>query len=292
MTSGLSQEQLTFLARAYPPWPAARSLLQQAGFGSRLEFVHQSAVGDPIAFWYQFNADLEEGAFPDAAERIRVVVHRKYRANPLWLPGGHATPRRPRPDVWYPLFIGASPTGAAPIRADEELLEITNAMDRPPWSRTAAQAADLSLVRALQPHILHLCCHCRDSTLIFNDASGAPFDLHAEDEAAALKRYADDGGPRLHGIVVNACTSDETARILSPHADVVIAHRDELRDGDGIAFAGAFYKLLVGDSRPTLDVAARTAARELVRARKVHDTLADGLVVYVDGVQVTDVRGH
>jgi hypothetical protein len=272
MTDGLTHAEITELARLFPPGrPMTIALLKDAGLDPSLLPVN---AANALEFWLAVNSEILGGTIQDGRRRVIAGAAARYPYNKV-LTAAAPAPRRL-------LFVGASPTRLAPIRADRELRRIRQAAG-PLTVRDcpAATVTDLNMIRTERPDILHIASHGRGPGLVFDDGAGGSHTVHAKAIAEALATYRQELNLRLHGIVLNACTSEQAGELLLPHADVVLAHRDELEDDDGIAFAGALYQAL--PDSPGLAAAARIAVRELVRDNPRHRRLTTGLVIFEGG---------
>jgi hypothetical protein len=280
MGDRLTDDELNFLADRFPPGPKATLLLKHAGFAAaNLPSAAGLTAGE---FWFLINDEIEADAIEYGRERILTAAGRSYRASRIAIP--------PPPKVWRVLFVGASPRGTSQIRADQELRAIREAPVEVRYC-AGATVADLAQVRTARPHILHLACHGQGATLLFEDGIGEPFTLHAQDQAETLRMYHQQAIVRLHGVVLNACTSVKAASLLSRQAEVVVAHRDELSNDAAVEFARAMYRVLTDGRWPDrvqLAAAPQLAAQELVKEARVDRSLLDGLVVFDRGRMAFD----
>jgi CHAT domain/Effector-associated domain 1 len=271
MTEPLTDEEVAELATLLPPGkPSTIKVLTRAGFTANQ--LPTLMTGDTATdYWDLINKKIIEGVIEDGRRRVIAAAMGPYPYNPVLLAAGIA-------HTWRILFMGASPDGLRPVRAGNELRLIRQA-DQTIHVRDvpAATATDLRTIRRERPDVLHLACHGRGEQLVFEDGAGGGQTVHAAEIAETLRVYADELGVRLRGIVLNACRSEPAAELLCPYAETVVAHRDELADDHGIAFAGALYLALPG--APTLAAAARIAVRELVLDDPRRRPLEDGLVI-------------
>lgn len=275
MTERLTDRELAELAKMLPPGrPTTMDVLVRAGFDETL-LPAPSSVTNSFEYWRMINTEVAAGTVENGRRRIIEAALHRYPHNPVLVASRG-------PSRWRVLFIGTSPTGVGALRADRELRQVRAAgavvdvHDYP-----AATVADLNRIRTERPDILHLACHGRGPLLVFDDGQGAARTVHTAEIAATLGVYRQEIGVRLRGIVLNACRSEEAAELLRPYADVVIAHREELDDADGVAFGGALYQAL--PDAGGLAAAARIAASELVRDNPARRRLASGLVVLEGG---------
>jgi len=273
VTEGFTDVELAELARLFPSGrPTTIAMLIKAGFD---ETLLPSNAANAREYWLEVNREILNGAVADGRRRVIAAALTWYAHNKVLRAAVG-------PSGWRVLFVGSSPPGLATIRADRELRRIRQAggqitvRDCP-----AATVTDLNLIRTERPDILHIACHGKGPSLVFSDDADGVRAVHAKAIGDTLTVYHRELGVRLRGIVLNACTSGEAAELLRPHADVVIAHRDDLDDEDGIAFAEALYRVLPDASG--LAPAARIAAQELVRDQPTRRRLATGLVILGDG---------
>lgn len=274
MTERLTEQEVAELARLFPPGPATTALLGRAGFDvTKLPSTGQSAYD----YWSLINVSIEDGAFGDGRRRVLALARGRFPYNRVLLEAG-------APEVWRVLFVGASPLDRATLRADLELRRVREAGGPVDLHYLpAATVTDLSQVRVRRPDLLHLACHGQGPLLVFDDGAGGAHTVHAADLAQTFQTYEQELGVRLRGIVLNACDSAAAAQILHRCADVVVAHREDLPDDDGIAFAGAFYRALAGVT--DLAAAARIAVTELVTADPARRSIAEHLVVLEGGAR-------
>jgi hypothetical protein len=271
MTEPLTDEEVAELAELFPPGkPSTIRVLTRAGF--KANQLPTLTTGDSATdYWDLINGKIAKGTVEDGRRRVIAAALEPYPYNQVLLAAGIA-------HTWRVLFMGASPDGLRPIRAGSELRLIRQA-DQTIHVRDvpAPAVTDLRTIRLERPDVLHLACHGCGEQLVFEDGAGGRQTVHAAQVAETLRVYSDELGVRLRGIVLNACRSEPAAELLRPHAEIVVAHRDELLDGHGIAFAGALYLALPG--APTLAAAARIAVRELVLDDPRRRPLEDGLVI-------------
>ncbi len=274
MAGRLTETEMAELARLFPPGPATTSMFTRAGFDvTLLPSAHQSAFD----YWSLVNTAIADGAFADGRRRVLAAARARYPYNPVLFAADVQPAPGGLPSV---LLVGASPLGGDTVRADRELRQIRE-VGNPAVVEVeyvpAATAADLSKIRAVRPDLLHLSCHGQGAVLLFDDGAGGRQAVHAADIAITLRSYEVELGIRLRGIILNACDSTEAAQILSPYADVVVAHGSDIADDDAVAFTGALYRALL--STADLAAAARIGSAEMVAADPARRAVADSLVI-------------
>ncbi|MEV4515514.1 CHAT domain-containing protein [Dactylosporangium sp. NPDC049525] len=264
----LSDDELSALARLLAPDRRLTAMvLRDAGFSAELL---PSGARTSLEYWSVVNDLIVDGLLADGRARLLAAVATHFPHHPVLRPD--------RPAAWRVLFLGASPRGLAGLRPDRELRELLALPGLEVTYRPAAAATDLAAVRTARPHVLHLACHGHGPRLTFEDPGGEPQSVHAADLAETLALYAAGTGARLRGIVLSCCTGGEAAALLAPHADEVIAHRDDLDDNHAVRFSQALYRTL--PETGSLVQAARLAAADLVLADPALRPLRDGLTLH------------
>lgn len=182
------------------------------------------------------------------------------------------------------LFVGASPfdIGLERLRADREFRAIS-AVAQPGRltvaNRTAATVDDIAAVLDERPDVLHLSCHSKGDTLLFEDPHGEPHPVPVDSLVARIRAYREFGGLTLGGLVLSACRSDHFADRFAGIVDTVVAWRGDLDDECAILFAKALYRAMGRDSAPALGDAARMAVVEVPDSDSHCRSLADQLMV-------------
>ncbi len=290
-TSGrLTEAELTALARAFPPGPAARAVLSSAGFpGEHLP----SAFGvTSTEFWAQVAAAVEDGVLADGRRELLAAAARRFPANPVFLadrafpadpvlPAAGAGVRAPESAPVAVLFVGASPVGARRLRTDREakaVLRAAGGEGRRVEICPAAEVTDLRRLLDLRPDILHLACHGDGENLVFEDGFGEQATVPAAEVARTLLLYRERAGVRLRALLLGSCHSERAAALFRGAADTVIAHTGPLDDQCAIAFAEWFYREL-GRTPDRIADAAVIAARHTTLTDPLCAGLEDGLVV-------------
>lgn len=287
---GLSDEEITALAAAFPPGPAATPVLAMAGFPPAQQ---PAAVGlNGYQFWSLISRDVANGIIEDGRRRLLAAALRQRPYNRVFRrAAGQRPPRTSASRGRYRVMvIGAGlaepPPAGAPdrpvlaIRADRESRLIQQAQSLGHVTvdvRLAATVDDLAMDPAEPPDILHLICHGDGSSLLFADAFGDPRRVPAADVADLLAAYRRHAGVRLAGIVLNACSSAPIADLFTPLADTVVAHRGAIDDECAQMFAHRLYRTL-RDVPDLADAAALAAAHLAADGSGCHG-IRDGLVL-------------
>lgn len=166
------------------------------------------------------------------------------------------------------LILAANPKNTPPLRLDEEVRELVEALSRSGQrdafqieQRWAPRIRDIR--RALldvEPRIVHFSGHGAREGLIFQDAAGAAVvaDPKALTDLFALFR------DQIECIILNACYSDSQARAISKHIKHVIGMNKDIGDKAAIEFAIGFYDAI--GARRSIEVAFKfgTNAMDLI----------------------------
>jgi hypothetical protein len=155
------------------------------------------------------------------------------------------------------LLLSATPRDAAPLRADEEMREIQDALARSRYrdefvvvSRTAVRPRDVRhALLTYRPAIVHFSGHGRGAQgLVLEDDHGHSLPV-AGDRLAELLALA--GKTRIECVLLNACHSQAQIDSIAQHVPFVIGMSEAVHDRAGIVFAAAFYQGLGnGESIP------------------------------------------
>lgn len=154
------------------------------------------------------------------------------------------------------LFLSAQPRDTAPLRIDEEIREIHDALSRSRHrddlimvTRTAVRPRDVrQALLAHRPAVLHFSGHGREQGVVLEDDDGQSL-LVDGDVLAELLGLAIC--PRIECLVLNVCHSHRHTESLVRHIPFVIGMSHAVMDRAGIVFAGAFYEGLGnGESIP------------------------------------------
>jgi hypothetical protein len=147
------------------------------------------------------------------------------------------------------LFLSANPKGTVPLRLDEEIRSIDEALrasqgrDRIRLEQQwAVRVSDLQgLLLRYRPDIVHFSGHGSPaSSLILEDAAGRPQEV----PPSALADLFGVLNDTVRCVVLNACYSHAQASAIAQHVDAVIGMTDAMGDRAAVAFAAAFYQAL------------------------------------------------
>lgn len=270
---GFSTEELDALADITTAPMSAIVLLQQAGYPANRVPM---AAANHYLFWRQVDTDIRLGVMADGRAAI---LKEACRTHPF-----HKVLCRRRPRPWRVLLVGASPPGAQQVRSELEFKAIKESVDERDLTVDYVPAARIEdLIRLREepfPHILHLACHGQGEIVFFVDGDGNEHALNMRDQALTLAEYRRGKiRPRLRAIILNACYSEDAAKVLRAQdaAEAIIAHSEEVPDEKAIKFAAALHGMLSrGDREP--GPAARAVMSELVTQDPSFRRLQDGLV--------------
>lgn len=148
------------------------------------------------------------------------------------------------------LVMTASPADMTPIRTrDEErqlkasLLDGLEGRERLKLEVIRGATVDdiLAAMNKFKPHILHIGAHGNeDGDLSFLDEQGDAALVPLAGMAAAVKA----AGDQLQMIILNACHSETTTKVLVDHVDCAIGMRKAIADTSAIEFTRGFYGAL------------------------------------------------
>jgi hypothetical protein len=139
------------------------------------------------------------------------------------------------------LFVSANPTTAQPLALAEEERAIREELQRSTardafvlHTRTAAQPLDLlRALRDVRPAVVHFSGHGGQRGLQFQGPTRQPQIV----SGSALSRTFAAAGSSVKVIVLNACYSDDQARLLRAHVDCVIGMSGAIDDDAARSFA-------------------------------------------------------
>jgi hypothetical protein len=154
------------------------------------------------------------------------------------------------------LILAANPRGTNPLRLDEEVRQIEQALLRSPYrdrfkviSQWAVRPDDIrQALLTLHPQIVHFCGHGageKGLVLVKDIAVSSPTnDCLVSGEALAnlFKRFKQ----QLYCVVLNACYSEVQAIAINHYIDYVIGMKHEIGDPSAIKFSVGFYDALGG----------------------------------------------
>lgn len=151
------------------------------------------------------------------------------------------------------LFLAANPEGTGRLRLDKEKEEIREGLRR-------SQNRDLfdlqerwavnptSLRRAVMeenPHIIHFCGHgSGENGIILEGEDGNVRHLASGQALGVLFDSSKDPDSRLECVFLNACYSEQQAKVITQYVDYVIGMNNTISDATAIEFATAFYDAL------------------------------------------------
>lgn len=145
------------------------------------------------------------------------------------------------------LFLAANPVDTQPLRLDEEMRAIDNALREAEYrdrfeiaQQWAVRIGDLqtALLRH-RPDIVHFSGHGTDSSEIaLEDEEGRARAVPRE----ALSRLFSILLDNIRCVVLNACYSEHQALAIAEHVDCVVGMTSAVGDADAIAFATGFYQ--------------------------------------------------
>lgn len=168
-----------------------------------------------------------------------------------WLSRRRPGPVQPRSEyeAVSVLFIGANPRGTSRIRLDEEVRGIDQSIRlgerrdafklHQHW---AARVSDLddALMR-FKPNIVHISAHGTDrGELLLEGGEGDDGKVSAAQLEKLFAILSDD----IRLVVLNACFSQEQARLIVNHVDCVVGMSDAVNDKVAQRFAESFYLAL------------------------------------------------
>jgi hypothetical protein len=166
------------------------------------------------------------------------------------------------------LLLSATPRDAAPLRADEEMREIQDALARSRCrdefvfvSRTAVRPGDVRhALLTHRPAIVHFSGHGRGAQgLVLEDEHGHSLPVSGDSLAELL---ALTGQAQIECVLLNACHSQAQIDSIAQHVPFVVGMVDSVDDRASIVFASAFYEGLgSGGSIPSAHALGCNAVR-------------------------------
>ena len=148
------------------------------------------------------------------------------------------------------LFLAANPKGTEPLRLDQEVREIDEALLQKAEFRDkfelkqqwAVRVSDLQahLLR-FQPDIVHFSGHGSSEGKIVLEDNNGNIRTVSEDALSQLFSLLKDN---IRCVVLNACYSASQAQAISEHIDCVIGMSKAIGDTAAISFAKSFYQAL------------------------------------------------
>ncbi len=147
------------------------------------------------------------------------------------------------------LFLASNPTDTSPLRLDEEIRSIDQALRQSKFRDRfdlqqcwAVRVTDIQghLLR-YNPHVVHFSGHGSAlDEIVLEDDSGKSRSVTTR----ALSRLFSILKDTIRCVVLNACYSEKQARAISNHIDYVIGMSNSIGDSAAISFAAAFYQAL------------------------------------------------
>ncbi|MFK7888751.1 MAG: CHAT domain-containing protein [Gammaproteobacteria bacterium] len=147
------------------------------------------------------------------------------------------------------LFVGANPRGTSRIRLDEEVRGIDQSIRlgerRDAFTlhqHWAARLSDLddALMR-FRPNIVHISAHgTQNGELLLEGGDGDDGKVSAAQLEKLFAILSDD----IRLVILNACFSEEQARLVVNHVDCVVGMSDAVNDKVAQRFAESFYLAL------------------------------------------------
>jgi hypothetical protein len=311
--NNLTNSEINELVLLFPTWEEGRELLAECGLPART--VSQLPVDDIRRFWSEAARHLAAGVLHSGRARLLDAARGHFPANQVFAPATGGLPAsagnffqhtgsgamnvyqapvtvagpdtastRPATRETKVFFAGASPydIDLDRLRADREFRAIQD-VARPGRlrvvNRTAATLDDLADLLDERPNILHLSCHTKGDTLLFEDPTGEPHPVGVASLVRRMRAYQDHAEFRLSGLVLSACGSADFAAAFTSVADDVVAWDGDIDDDCAILFARALYRALARESSPALRDAARLAAIEVGDSDSHCQDLASRLTV-------------
>ncbi len=145
------------------------------------------------------------------------------------------------------LFLAANPVNSEPLRLDQEISVIDNALRlaqfrerfdiRQHWAVQVSEIEELLLRH--RPEVVHFSGHGSPrSEIILEDAQGQGQIV----PSIALSQLFSVLKDNIRCVVLNACYSENQARAIAQHIDCVIGMSKAVGDQVAIRFAAAFYQ--------------------------------------------------
>lgn len=146
------------------------------------------------------------------------------------------------------LILAANPRNTSPLRLDEEIREIGEALRRSIYrqqfdlhTKSAVRLKDIR--RALldfEPQIVHFCGHAEESGIMVEDEEGYALLVNPD----ALSELFELFSGQIECVLLNACYSESQAEAIAKHIDYVTGTRYEITDKIAIEFTMGFYDAL------------------------------------------------
>ena len=145
------------------------------------------------------------------------------------------------------LFLAANPVDTPPLKLDEEVRAIDQALRRANYrdrfdfiQHRAVQYGDLQeLLLRHQPDLVHFSGHGSETgELLLQGENGIAHPIREQTLSRLFSVLKDN----IRCVVLNACYSEGQAAAIAQHIDVVIGMKHELGDDAARNFAAAFYQ--------------------------------------------------
>lgn len=147
------------------------------------------------------------------------------------------------------LFLAANPLDTDPLRLDEEIRAIDEALRKAEFrdrfdieQHWAVRVKDLQahLLRH-KPQIVHFSGHgSTSSEIVLEDSSGIGQPVSGRALSTLFGLLKDE----IRCVVLNTCYSERQAKAIAKHIDCVIGMSESIGDSTAISFAAAFYQAL------------------------------------------------
>lgn len=151
------------------------------------------------------------------------------------------------------LFLAANPKGTTELALTAECAAITRELQMTPGrgdfdlqTRWAVTVDDLAReLNELQPVLVHFSGHGNADGIALVGEDGAAHCLSPEALAELLEATAKEGAkPSTRTVVLNACYSDDQARVLADQLGCAVGMKGTVSDDAARAFSVAFYRAL------------------------------------------------
>ncbi len=147
------------------------------------------------------------------------------------------------------LFLAANPIDTQPLRLDEEMRAIDNAVRQAEYrdrfeidQQWAVRIGDLQeAFLRYRPDIVHFSGHGTASSEIFLEGGSGVGQAVPPNELSRLFSVLRDN---IRCVVLNACYSEPQAQGIADHIDCVVGMSNEVGDAAAIEFASGFYRAL------------------------------------------------
>ncbi len=146
------------------------------------------------------------------------------------------------------LFLAANPSGTSELALTQECAAITRELRMTPGrtsldfqTRWAVTVDDLSReLNELEPTLIHFSGHGNAEGIALVDQTGAAYLLTPEALAAIVQVTSES----VRAVVLNACYSDEQARVISEQVGCTVGMKGTISDEAAREFSVAFYRAI------------------------------------------------